>query len=492
MPTATSVPPEIPEGIPRAGETVAGKYRVTAVMGVGGMGVVVEAMHTTLDERVAIKFLRPDVVDEQETRSRFFREARACIKIRSEHVVRVLDVGELESRVPFIVMEYLEGRDLERIVRKDGPLPPHDAASYVLQACEAVAEAHALGIVHRDLKPANLFLTKRADGTPCVKVLDFGISKLVPTQHGTQNLGLTSTSAVMGSPIYMSPEQMRASRDVDARTDIWSLGTILFEVLTGEAPFKGNTMPELCASILQDETPPLRDYRLDVPPGLELVIRTCLQKRPVDRYQDVGEFARALADVVGPEGEASRRRVLGVMRKVASDPRMPVSSRTPQDAPSGSRLPLSGTDTNWTGAALGGSRRARLALLVAAAASISILLVGVGLTMRRSAAPRPQEAVAPPPLPPPTASAPATAIATTTTPQNAAPAPSATEAPKPSPPKPTTRPTATATATATPTTTPTATPTTTPTATATATATPTTTTTPTPTTTTTADFSGRK
>src|ERR1700760_4922495 len=191
----------------REGDVLAGKFRIERVLGRGGMGVVVAATHIQLEERVALKFLLPEALGNGEAVARFAREARAAVKIKSEHVARVSDVGTLDSGSPYMVMEYLEGQDLADWVRHSGAMRPADAVEFVLQACEAIAEAHALGIVHRDLKPANLFVTRRVDGSPCVKVLDFGISKLT-TPGSTSDMGMTRTSTVMGSPLYMSPEQM--------------------------------------------------------------------------------------------------------------------------------------------------------------------------------------------------------------------------------------------------------------------------------------------
>jgi serine/threonine protein kinase len=193
----------------REGELLAGKYRVERVLGEGGMGVVVAARHVELDERVALKFLLPGTLGQPDAVARFLREARAAARIRSEHVARVTDVGTLETGVPYMVMEFLEGADLSRILREHGPLPIEDAVDYVVQTCEAIADAHALGIIHRDLKPANLMLVTRSDGGSCVKVLDFGISKV--SGPGQDAMAMTSTSTILGSPIYMSPEQMTSS-----------------------------------------------------------------------------------------------------------------------------------------------------------------------------------------------------------------------------------------------------------------------------------------
>jgi len=285
-------------------------------MAEGGMGIVYEAIHLQLQERVAIKVLRPDAArsrDGKELAARFLREARATIKIRSEHVVRVLDVATLDDGVPCIVMEHLDGVDLERHLADSGPIRPQEAVDHVLQACEALAEAHVLGIVHRDLKPANLFLARRADGTPSIKVLDFGISKLL----GTGNVRLTGKHDVMGSPRYMSPEQMRASTTLDTRTDVWSLGVILYELITGVPPFDGEAVTEVCASILSDPPSPVLSKATGIPPGLEGIILRCLEKKPAKRFQDVGELAAALA-VFGSEGsDASAACVARVLHKAA-------------------------------------------------------------------------------------------------------------------------------------------------------------------------------
>src|SRR5580704_2008082 len=198
------------------GEVLAGKYRVDRVLGEGGMGVVVAAHHLQLDQKVALKFLLPDALENSDSVARFRREAQAAVKIKSEHVARVTDVGELENGAPYIVMEYLEGSDLADWLREHGPLPIEQAVDFVLQACEALAEAHVLGIVHRDLKPANLFCLQKPDGSVCIKVLDFGISKVL-TPGAASSSEMTRTTAFLGSPLYMSPEQLQMSKGVDTR-----------------------------------------------------------------------------------------------------------------------------------------------------------------------------------------------------------------------------------------------------------------------------------
>src|SRR5262245_59860123 len=207
--------------LPGENEIIAGKYRVERIIGRGGMGIVVAAWHLELDQRVALKFLMPELAERGDSAERFRREARAAARIKSEHVVRVLDVGNWEGNAPYMVMEYLDGRDLGSELRERGSLAIKECVDYLLQAIEAVAEAHALGIVHRDLKPEHLFLSRRVDGSRAVKVLDFGISKTIVLWSEEQSL--TRTSNIMGSPFYMSPEQMRTPRNVDTRSDIWAL-----------------------------------------------------------------------------------------------------------------------------------------------------------------------------------------------------------------------------------------------------------------------------
>jgi eukaryotic-like serine/threonine-protein kinase len=299
--------------IPAVDEVLADKYRIERVLGQGGMGIVFAAMHLNLDERVAIKFLLPELSSDPALVARFLREGRAAIKIRSEHVVKVLDVATMPGGTPYMVMEYLHGRNFEELLEVQGRLPADLAVDHLLQATEALAEAHALGMVHRDLKPANLFLAHRADGSPSVKVLDFGITKVVDPKNAAP-FDVTKTSIVMGSPRYMSPEQMRSSRTIDARADIWALGVILQELVTGVAPFDGTTMPDLVAAILQDPPPPLRQLRPDAPEGLEQVITKCLEKDPNARYADVAELTEALAPFGTGSARLSADRVSRVIR----------------------------------------------------------------------------------------------------------------------------------------------------------------------------------
>ncbi|WP_437978035.1 serine/threonine-protein kinase [Sorangium sp. So ce295] len=292
------------------GQILSGKYRVERILGQGGMGVVVAALHEKLHQRVAIKLLHPGANDEMV--ERFVREARAAVRLKSEHVARVLDVGTLETGAPFMVMEYLEGSDLQETLRQRGPLDLEEAVGYVLEACEAIAEAHAAGIIHRDLKPANLFLTRAADGTGMVKVLDFGISKALadPSTAGAEpELGLTKTAMVLGSPLYMAPEQMRSARSVDARADIWSLGAILYQLLTARVPFDASSLSELILMINTESPPPPTTFRRDLPPGLEAAILRCLERDVAKRFKSVAELAGAIVDFGPPLALASLERI---------------------------------------------------------------------------------------------------------------------------------------------------------------------------------------
>jgi serine/threonine protein kinase len=295
------------EGIPPSGALVGGKFVVEQVLGVGGMGVVVAARHSQLGQSVAIKFLQRSAAKSVDSVNRFLREARACVGLQSAHVVRVMDVGTLEDGLPYMVMEHLQGTDLGQLLEARRVLPIEEAADYLLQSMEAIAEAHCLGIVHRDLKPSNLFVTSRPDGSPLVKVLDFGISKA--TGAGMEAAALTATTTIMGSPFYMSPEQVRSTKNVDVRTDVWALGVILYELLAGARPFEAETVTGLCAKIVADPPEPLRSRRPEVPLALEDVLMHCLEKDLKRRYQTVAELAVALKPFASSEGKTSADRI---------------------------------------------------------------------------------------------------------------------------------------------------------------------------------------
>ena len=276
------------------GEVLIDKYRVERLLGVGGMGVVVAARHLQLDTTVAIKILLPSMLANPEAIARFSREARAAIQMKSAHVARIFDVGTLSTGAPYMVMELLDGLDLRVMLEQQGPLAVEEAVDLVLQACEAVAEAHDLGIVHRDLTPANLFCVCRPDGRRVIKVLDFGISKVTGPAWSTPDEPLTVAAAVMGTPSYMSPEQLEAPDTVDTRSDIWSMGVILYEILTGKAPFEGSTLPQVSVRIALRPPLPIQHLRPNIPAGLTEVIATCLEKDRSKRYRNVADLATAL------------------------------------------------------------------------------------------------------------------------------------------------------------------------------------------------------
>jgi eukaryotic-like serine/threonine-protein kinase len=298
-----------------AGEVIAGKYEVVGLIGSGGMGYVVAALHIELGEMVALKFLRSEALAQEELVERFAREARAAVKIKSEYVARVMDVGTMADGVPFIVMEHLEGKDLADVLAEQGRLPARVAVEYMMQACEALASAHANGIVHRDIKPENLFLTRHAQGVDIIKVLDFGISKLAltsPASKGSRQF--VRTMMPMGSPTYMSPEQIRSSGEVDERTDIWSLGCVLFELLTGTTAFDAPTLMQLSAAILEKEPTPLCTLLPDASPELEAVVARCLEKDVSKRFQNIAELAVALYPFAPRRARISAERCSYLLR----------------------------------------------------------------------------------------------------------------------------------------------------------------------------------
>jgi serine/threonine-protein kinase len=278
------------------GAILAGKYRIERALGQGGMGVVMAARHIELGELFAVKFLLTDTTTNTEAMERFLREARASARLKGPHIAKVHDVGRLETGAPYMIMEHLEGADLKTLLLERGPLPTGEAAAYVLQACEAMIEAHAAGIVHRDIKPANLFLTGRPGSKQWIKVLDFGISK--PTTP--EGADITKTGATLGSPAYMSPEQMLRTRTVDERSDIWALGVVLYELVTGVSPFYGDAITEVVARVLSEEPEPPSALCSDLPEWVDDIVLRCLKKRPEERFQTAAELADALQPFVAP------------------------------------------------------------------------------------------------------------------------------------------------------------------------------------------------
>ncbi|PKN50042.1 MAG: serine/threonine protein kinase, partial [Deltaproteobacteria bacterium HGW-Deltaproteobacteria-20] len=372
METMASSPSSYRSAPVAEGDVLAGKYEVIRVIGAGGMGVVVEARHLQLDQRVALKFLLVDEHPSEDAVGRFLREGRAAAQIKSEHVARVSDVGTLEGGAPFIVMEYLQGEDLSEVIAKRGALGVREAVDYVLQACEAIAEAHALGIIHRDLKPANLFLTRRADGSPLVKVLDFGISKI---DNDPRNISLTASTGAVGSPQYMSPEQMRSAKHVDRRTDIWALGAILFELLAGRPPFEADSLIALCTLVATREAPLLRGIREDAPEDLERIVSRCLQKDPNNRYQTLAEMAVDLAPFGSRTAQTSARRIVTILNEVG----LAGSAPAPSESDANAHLPMPhtgsfGSSAHWQRPRSKLSRSVLFMTLVAGIAGVAFSL----------------------------------------------------------------------------------------------------------------------
>ncbi|HEX8111974.1 MAG TPA: serine/threonine-protein kinase, partial [Kofleriaceae bacterium] len=316
------------------GEIFVDKYRVDRILGHGGMGVVAMCTHLALNEHVAIKMLRKDVLDDADAVERFMREAQAAVKLKSEYVARVIDVGRSSANVPYMVMEYLDGEDLGQLLEDRRTLGVPWAVEITMQCCEALAEAHSLGIVHRDVKPTNLFVTWRPDGSAIIKVLDFGISKALTGN----SMALTQTQSLLGTPAYMSPEQMRSARMVDARTDIWSLGTVLYEMLEGRRPFEAESFSEMCVKVAVDDPGAMTQ----TPPGLQLVVLRCLEKSPDQRYPSMAELARDLVPFAQDPHQAQVlvERMTRTLRRSQAQPVewSPASSSGSIRLPSGERV----------------------------------------------------------------------------------------------------------------------------------------------------------
>jgi hypothetical protein len=292
-------------------ELLADKYEILVPLGGGGMGQVFRARHRQLKRLVAIKLLSQDLA-EPESVARFLREARAVARIGSPHVAHVMDADVLSNGQPFIVMEYLQGRDLSALLASAGRLSVERAVDFLLQALEAIAEAHAQHIVHRDIKPANLFVTRTAAGDTLIKVLDFGLAKTSPA-FDTLAPGITERGAVLGTPSYMSPEQFLDAQAADERSDIWAIGATLFELLTGTPPFSGGSLPAVYRAVMQRPIPSLCSLLPELPAALDEVVATCLTRERELRYGDVAELAVALQPWAGPDGEqraAHIRRIL--------------------------------------------------------------------------------------------------------------------------------------------------------------------------------------
>lgn len=366
------------EASTQIGQVLAGKYRVDRVLGAGGMGIVVAAMHLQLDQMVALKFIRREALGNAEVVSRFEREARAAVRLKSEHVARIIDVGRLDSGSPYIVMEYLEGQDLSSLIQQQRSLPAAVAADFVIQACDAISEAHGLGIVHRDLKPGNLFLANTSHGQQAIKVLDFGISK---SQAGG-DANMTRTQAVMGSPGYMSPEQMRSTKAVDGRSDVWSLGVILYELVAGRPPFDGDTFTALCVKISMDPHPPLPAFPMALPAGFEAVVNRALEKDPARRFQSAVELAQALAPFANPP---ARERALRLANASGGALLAMAAGAGAATAGGPYAVPLATTTLGSAAAqSVGTSKRRSLALIIGSVTLSAVVMIGGTVALVKS------------------------------------------------------------------------------------------------------------
>jgi serine/threonine-protein kinase len=376
----------------KPGDVIDNKYRIEAQLGEGGMGIVLSATHLVLGSSVAIKVLKKDALAHPEVPIRFMREAKAASRLRNEHVVRVTDIGQLDTGEPYMVMEMLQGYDLATRLHK-GALEPARAVEYIVQACEGLAEAHALGMVHRDVKPANLFVTQRSNGTPLVKVLDFGIATAAIDSVDHR---LTTTQSVIGSPSYMSPEQLRATRDVDARSDVWSLGVTLYELLADRQPFSAPTITALSLKIVSDPHAPITGIPLE----LMAILDKCLEKEREHRFANVGELAEALAPLF-PNGKIAAELVSGTLGK-------PTRAKSPEHtdpAEAGWRLPSAPamTTTSFTAgesAAIKPRKRKRVWIGLAAAAVAGGIATAAVIAMTRPSSTTPAASAAPPPAAP--------------------------------------------------------------------------------------------
>ncbi|MEO8178162.1 MAG: protein kinase [Deltaproteobacteria bacterium] len=359
---------------------LAGRFRIEHLIGMGSMGVVLAARHIELDTRVAIKVIRPEMQALPAVVSRFAREAKAAVVIRSEHVAQVFDVGTDDELGPYIVMEHLEGRDLRAVLDLEGRVPLRRAVDYVLQACEALAAAHAKGVIHRDIKPENLFLARQG-GLELIKLLDFGISKATLTgQLFGGELSTEESPCLMGTPLYMSPEQIHSIEHVDQRADIWSLGTVLYELVTGRSAYGStDSLPALLKSILETAPAPLAECCSEAESALQGVIDLCLERNAARRFQNVAELAYALLPFASSRARRHAQRAASLIgardatesSALATPAPLPPRPVSRQPVPPGSeplRDTASGTRVRPPPAALMPERRSRRAVLFVSAA----------------------------------------------------------------------------------------------------------------------------
>jgi len=366
------------------GTIIDGKYRIESILGRGAMGVVAAATHLALREKVALKFLFLRGDGDPDFRVRFRREAHVSARLKNEHVTRVIDVGTWNDKALFMVMEHLTGTDLRNVVRDSTPMSVERAVDYLVQICEGMAEAHALGILHRDLKPSNLFVTKRPDGTDLVKILDFGVSKWA-TQEG-ENDDLTMTGAVVGSLKYMSPEQLLGAGDLDPRTDVWAIGSILFEMLVGRPPYDFPNVAGIYAALASGRPPPsMKEQRPSLPAALDAVVAKALRRDRDDRFANVAELAAAaLAAVESPFAEHARRKLLATLGTASGAE--PLTTTAGLTFPSsGSYLAVSPASTRGDRISVSPERataRAKLAPLSTIAAGAAVVLSIVAILGR--------------------------------------------------------------------------------------------------------------
>ena len=382
----------------RIGRTEGGKYRVVRLLGEGGMGAVYEAQHAVVGRRFAIKFLHPDLAGNDEIVARFQREAQAAGSLENENIAAVVDAGTADDGAPYLVMEYLEGEDLAHLLFRTGPLPVPRAAYVMIQACRGLVAAHGRKIVHRDLKPENLFVCKRNDGSDLVKVLDFGIAKL---HGGSSGTGLTHTGATMGTPFYMSLEQARGAKEVDHRTDIYALGVILYEILSGTKPHPGESYNEILYHVISNEPAPLEAVREGLPAGLAKVVHKAMAREPSDRYDSVVEFMEALIPFAGRAVTPLRTSLGATVPTPKSLPGIPVAKTAKLEAPESPDAGLT-PETPENPDDIPARNHSR-ALLFGGVAALGVLLVSVVLWVGLARKPHPEGAPLPPVVVPPAA-----------------------------------------------------------------------------------------
>jgi serine/threonine-protein kinase len=301
MSSSTTIPDtsRIDPGVKLVGRTV-GKYRIVRLIGRGGMGRVYEALNTTIHKRVAMKLIDHDLAKNEEANARFQREALAASAVESPYIVQIFDAGQTDDGVPFIVMELLPGADLGRRLKEQGRLPLDQALLMGAQVLKGLHHAHAAGIVHRDLKPDNVYLVERDDEPVAIKLLDFGVSKIARATDSPLKT-LTRQGTVVGTPYYMSPEQAQAFPDVDGRTDLYSLGAILYECLAGRPPVEGQSYEQVIVNICVKDIPDVRTFNPDVPASIAALIHKALGREREARFANAREMFDALAESA-PEG----------------------------------------------------------------------------------------------------------------------------------------------------------------------------------------------